>query len=139
MPTLSSSRFKTIPKRAPVNSTSSPAIALSRPYTRAMPSPTEMTVPTSWMSTSFSKPLIWDLIRLLISSAFIISPLPCKCFRLLIYKISSNPFEDLFLHCLKLRPEAPVHDGVVHPYYDPAEKGFVEPAVYYDFLSRKGL
>ena len=46
-PTLSSSRFSAMPRMPPGNSTISPAWTLSRPWTRAMPSPTDSTVPTS--------------------------------------------------------------------------------------------
>ena len=53
-PTLSASRFSTSPIRLPGNSSSSPAIAPSRPYTRAMPSPTLRTVPVSIVSAAFS-------------------------------------------------------------------------------------
>ncbi len=46
-PTWSSSRFMASPATPCGNSSSSPAITLSSPYTRAMPSPREITVPTS--------------------------------------------------------------------------------------------
>jgi hypothetical protein len=51
-PTLSSSRFSTMPTTSPGNLSSSPAIACSRPQMRAMPSPTDSTVPTV-LSSSF--------------------------------------------------------------------------------------
>ena len=44
-PTLSASRFSVMPRMPPGNSTISPAWTLSRPWTRAMPSPTESTRP----------------------------------------------------------------------------------------------
>ena len=54
-PTSSSSRFwarpYTVLPPSPMNSSSSPAMASRRPSTRAMPSPTWMTVPTSRDST----------------------------------------------------------------------------------------
>ena len=46
-PTLSFSRFKAIPFDSSSNSTISPACTLSRPYTRAIPSPTDNTFPIS--------------------------------------------------------------------------------------------
>ena len=46
-PTLSSSRFKATARTPVSNSTSSPARTLFNPYTRAIPSPTCSTVPTS--------------------------------------------------------------------------------------------
>ncbi len=51
-PTLSSSRFSAMPKAPPGNSIISPAMQRSTPCRRAMPSPIEMTVPTSATSTS---------------------------------------------------------------------------------------
>ena len=46
-PTLSSSKFRTIPSRPESKLTSSPYCALERPYTLAIPSPTSKTVPVS--------------------------------------------------------------------------------------------
>ncbi len=46
-PTLSLSKFKAMPFIPVENSTISPARTLSKPYTRAIPSPTESTCPTS--------------------------------------------------------------------------------------------
>ena len=46
-PTEFSSRLKARPKTSPGNSTISPDITPDRPYTRAMPSPTSITRPTS--------------------------------------------------------------------------------------------
>src|SRR5581483_7883844 len=53
-PTLSSSRLSTMPRTSCGNSSSSPAIAPARPYTRAMPSPTVSTVPVSTTVTFWS-------------------------------------------------------------------------------------
>ena len=50
-PTLSSSRFSTMPMTSPGNLSSSPAMASSSPQTRAMPSPTDSTVPTLLVSS----------------------------------------------------------------------------------------
>ena len=50
-PTWSSSRFIAIPATLCGNSSSSPAMTLSRPCTRAIPSPSVMTVPTSSTAT----------------------------------------------------------------------------------------
>jgi len=46
-PTLSSSRFSAMPRRPHANTTISPACTFERPNTRAMPSPTEITLPVS--------------------------------------------------------------------------------------------
>ncbi len=54
-PTLSTSRLRAIPRIPPGNSTSSPACTLSRPYTRAIPSPTDKTCPISETSASLPK------------------------------------------------------------------------------------
>ena len=51
------------------NSSISPAIALSTPWTRAMPSPIEMMLPTSATSTSTAKLPICSRMILEISSA----------------------------------------------------------------------
>ena len=48
--TVSSSRFCAMPKLPPSNSSSSPAMQPRSPYTRAIPSPTRMTVPVSTIS-----------------------------------------------------------------------------------------
>src|ERR1700761_5357671 len=56
-PTLSVSRFSAMPLMPPGNSTISPACTLSRPWTRAMPSPTLRTSPTSL--TCASAPKFW--------------------------------------------------------------------------------
>src|ERR1700722_3364180 len=56
-PTLSVSRFRAMPLMPPGNSTISPAWTLSRPKTRAMPSPTLSTSPTSL--TCASAPKFW--------------------------------------------------------------------------------
>ena len=55
IPTLSDSRLSAIPASPPGNSTSSPACTLSSPQTRATPSPTESTWPTSASSARLSK------------------------------------------------------------------------------------
>ena len=52
-PTLSSSRFSAIPMTPPSNSRSSFAPTPERPWTRAMPSPTSTTVPTSTIVSSW--------------------------------------------------------------------------------------
>ena len=65
---LSSSRFSAMPITPCGNSSISPAIARSQPCRRAMPSPSEVTVPTSATSTSTAKLPIWSLMILEISS-----------------------------------------------------------------------
>ena len=53
-PTWSSSRFMAMPATSCGNSISSPAMTFSRPWILAMPSPTEMTEPTSVTSMARS-------------------------------------------------------------------------------------
>ena len=60
-PTLSFSRFNAMPRIPLGNSTISPACTWSRPYTRAIPSPTDSTWPTSATSASVPNPAIWSL------------------------------------------------------------------------------
>ena len=57
-PTLSSSRFSTSPNTSavPSNLMSSPASTVGRPCRRAMPSPTERTIPVSYCSAWGAKP-----------------------------------------------------------------------------------
>ena len=69
IPTLSSSRLKARPMTSWGSSSSSPAMAFSRPWARAMPSPTLMMVPISETSTWASKPSIWPRMMREISSA----------------------------------------------------------------------
>src|SRR4030067_1739801 len=85
-----------------------------------MPSPTEMTVPTSCMSISFSKPFIWVLMSWLISSTFI---------------ILNPPFDYFLSHEFELRLKASVQDSVVYPKHKPSEKGWVVPVSQYYFLA----
>ncbi len=59
-PTLSSSRFKTIPSKPESKRTNSPYCALDKPYTRAIPSPTSSTVPTSSKEEEVSIPANWS-------------------------------------------------------------------------------
>ena len=56
-PTLSSSRFRTIPSNPESKETNSPYCALDKPYTRAIPSPTWSTLPTSSSETPVSNPV----------------------------------------------------------------------------------
>src|SRR3990170_5180601 len=99
-------------------------MAFSRPKILAMPSPTEMTVPTSCMSISFSKPFIWVLMSWLISSTFI---------------ILNHPFDYFFSHEFELRLKASVQDSVVYPKHKPSEKGWVVPVSQYYFLAGEAL
>ena len=67
-PTLSSSRFSTMPYTSPGNCNSSPCMAFSSPCTRAIPSATWMTVPTSETSSWEEYLSICSLMTELISS-----------------------------------------------------------------------
>src|SRR6188508_2362821 len=75
-PTLSSSRLSAMPNTPPSNSSISPAMARCTPCTREMPSPIEMTVPTSATSTSTAKLPIWSRMILEISSALMSMLIP---------------------------------------------------------------
>ncbi len=73
-PTLSSSRFSAMPNRPLGNSSISPDMALSTPCTRAMPSPTDTTAPTSATSTSSEKlPSCSRMIRVMSSALMLIA------------------------------------------------------------------
>ena len=71
IPTLSFSRFKAIPAMPPSNSTISPALISSNPWTLAIPSPTDKTLPISVTSASVPKFLIWSFNIEEISAALI--------------------------------------------------------------------
>ena len=71
-PTLSSSRFSAMPKTPWGNSSISPAMARWQPWTRAMPSPSDMTVPTSATSTATVKLPICSRMIFEISSALML-------------------------------------------------------------------
>ena len=75
-PTESSSRLSAIPITPCGSSRSSPAMQRSRPWMRAMPSPTERMVPTSATSTPEVKPPSCSRMILVISSARISIPTP---------------------------------------------------------------
>ncbi len=68
-PTLSASRFSAMPCTPLANSTISPAWTLSRPWMRAMPSPTDSTWPVSDTCASVPKLAIWSLMTFEISAA----------------------------------------------------------------------
>ena len=68
-PTLSASRFKAMPCMPPGNSIISPAWTWSRPWMRAMPSPTDSTWPTSETVAASPKLAIWSLMTAEISAA----------------------------------------------------------------------
>ena len=70
-PTPSSSRLRASPNTPWGSWIISPAMALSRPKMRAMPSPTDTTVPTSAISTDVSRPSICRLRISVISSTLI--------------------------------------------------------------------
>ena len=79
VPTLSSSRFSAMPNTPCGNSSISPAMARWQPCTRAMPSPSDTTVPTSATSTATAKLPICSRIILEISSALIVIVQPTLC------------------------------------------------------------
>ncbi len=75
-PTLDSSRFRAMPSSPPGNSKSSPDMQSSRPYTRAMPSPTDRMIPIDSIFTPASYCVISCFKILVISSgrSAIVSP-----------------------------------------------------------------
>ena len=72
VPTLSSSRLSAMPNTPCGNSSISPAMARWQPCTRAMPSPSDTTVPTSATSTATAKLPICSRMILEISSALML-------------------------------------------------------------------
>ena len=71
-PTLSLSKFRAIPFDPSSNSTISPAWTLSKPKTRAIPSPTERTFPISETSAFSPKFLIWSFNSFVTSDGLIV-------------------------------------------------------------------
>src|SRR3954452_23476471 len=115
VPTLSDSRLSVRPVTSCGNSSISNDMAFSRPWTRAMPSATESTVPTSARSAlSVSRPSIRLLRMEVISSGLICMGLLGRRRRL-----------DLPRHLLAKLVEAVadrrVEHGVAHAYDQPAE------------------
>src|SRR5712691_4423120 len=82
---------------------------------RAMPSPTSMTRPASWRSTSASYPASWLLMISLISPALIIGP--------------SSASREAFFDPGELSVQAAIHDGAPDLGHEAAEEGRV-----HDFL-----
>src|SRR5713101_1772187 len=82
---------------------------------RAMPSPTSMTRPTSWRSTSASYPASWRLMISLISPALIIGP--------------SSASREAFSDPCELSVQAAIHDGAPDLGHEAAEEARV-----HDFL-----
>ena len=84
-PTMSVSRFMIWPVTTPPsesNSTSSPLMALLKPYTRAMPSPISTTCPTSEISSCWLNCSISFLMTDVISSVLIFTGVPlCSIYK----------------------------------------------------------
>src|SRR5512134_277446 len=125
-PTLSSSRLSTMPRTSPGNSRSSPAIAFSRPWTRAIPSSTERTTPVSATSMRFSYPLIWLFRISVISSA-----------RMLMAAFS--PLLQVFADLVDLRAHAAVVHGGTHPHDHAPEHRGIHGLLQHDLLPRPPL
>src|SRR5580704_8223984 len=113
------------------NSMSSPAITLSRPWTRAIPSPREMTVPTSstWMRCSkFS--ICWR------SSSVISSALICAMSSFYLIRINLKKLERCcqqrtlrvhkpLLQLLQLRADGAVIDRRPDAHHGAAQQGWI--------------
>src|SRR5438309_5433723 len=127
-PTLSSSRFSAMPNTPCGNSSISPAIALSTPWMRAMPSPIEMMLPTSATSTSTAKLPICSRMILEISSA-----LMSMLFR---SSRDSDAFHQSFLDLFQLTRDAAVVAGAPDARDDAADNRRVDARVEHDASSR---
>src|SRR6201999_1847598 len=122
-PTLSRSRFRAMPLTpAAGNSTISPAWTLSRPKTRAMPSPTDSTWPTSETSASSPKLAIWDLRMAEISAARIS----------MVLRSLEGEFQGV-----ELRLERGVEQTGADPHLDPAEDGGVDAGLDFRILAQR--
>src|SRR5579862_747566 len=132
MPTLSRSRFRAMPLTPALgNSTSSPDCTLSRPYTRAMPSPTDSTWPMSETSASSPKLAICDFRMAEISAARMSMEVSYALFRLL------GAFQGEFQ-----RVEPRLQRGVVKaradPHLQPAEDGGIDLGFDFGVLAKRG-
>src|SRR5438132_1355916 len=112
-PTLSASRFSASPVTSCGSSSISIDIALSRPWTRAMPSAIERTVPTSDRSAPCSSSPSIRLLRMLVISSGLI-------FIRRSLSLSSGR-SHLSSQFLKAAPDRPVHDHVPDLDCEPAD------------------
>src|SRR5438045_4854838 len=124
-PTLSSSRFSAMPKTPLGNSSISPAMALSTPCTRAMPSPIEMMLPTSATSTSTAKLPICSRMIFEISSALMSIVDPGST------QLLAARYQTL-LHLLQLHGDAAVVYGAPNARDHPADDRRIDACVELD-------
>src|SRR3954454_19082340 len=123
-PTLSSSRFNASPVTSWGSSSISSDMQLSRPCTRAMPSATERTVPTSARSApSVSSPSMRSRRMLAISSGLISTFVYSLC-----------RFRDFFSQSFQLVADARVQDHVANLQHDPPEHALVDIGLQLDRL-----
>src|SRR3990167_3570874 len=123
-PTLSRSRLRAMPfTPAFGNSTISPAWTLSSPNTRAMPSPTDSTWPTSETSASSPKLAICDLRMAEISAARMSMGL------------RSLQGE---LEGVELRTERSVEQSGTDPHLDAAQDGRIDAGLDFRILAERG-
>src|SRR3954447_17339037 len=127
-PTLSSSRFSASPVTSWGRSSISSDMQLSSPWTRAMPSATERTVPTSARSApSVSRPSMRSRRMLAISSGLIST--------FFSFALSSRAC-DFLSQSLQLVAHARVQDHVANLQHDPPEDVLVDVGLELDRLAR---
>src|SRR3954447_25934015 len=118
-PTLSDSRLRVRPVTSCGNSSISNDIAFSRPWTRAMPSATESTVPTSARSDwSVSRPSMRLLRIEVISSGLICMKKGSPCGR---SRLPLGGARDLLAKLFQAVPDRRVEHGVADPHHQAAE------------------
>src|SRR5687767_10946605 len=110
MPTEVSSRLNANPMVPPGNCTISPDITPERPYTRAMPSPTSSTRPTSRTSICDWKCSISCWTTEAISSAL---------------NLMDAPVDHLRPHLFQLHGDGRVIDGVADPQHHAADQALI--------------
>src|SRR5688572_5272827 len=135
-PTLSSSRLNAIPVTPCSSSSRSSATQFSRPWTRAMPSPTWRTLPTSERSVSTSNCWIRSLRIEVISSGLSFTSSPCVGARLASSSMSRCQFVSQ-----SLEPSANAAVGQVRPdpQDDPADEVGVDGARRLDLAAGRLL
>src|SRR5215211_5468838 len=125
-PTLSASRFRARPVTSCPKSSISKDMQFSRPWTRAMPSATERTVPTSARSASSTSSPSMRLLRMeVISSDLICTVRPV-----------SLRARHLAAHLVESVADRRVEHGVADPQHDAADDLGVDVGVELDLLAR---
>src|ERR687894_1979939 len=128
-PTLSDSRFSARPVTSCGSSSISKDMAFSRPWTRAMPSPTDRTVPTSVSSADPASRPSMRLLRIEVISSGLI------CMEVVSAPWSHGAAGDVLSQGFEAVADRGVEDRVAHAQDDPAEEVGVDARGQLDLLA----